>query len=238
MFCIYCNHVLAGGEKVCPSCGKPVGMPVRIEVFRDGEGLRKEADSLSELALPEQGPIKPEQPEPDPSGQRISEQKAPEQKAPEQVQEEEKTLSDKARESTGGKTSVRESSRKSGVIPAVTAAVVSIIVMVCVAAGLNGRIRRTENAAKEAAQALFDAQDTEISELEGKTGELEEKIHSLEDLLESQNETISSLTEELNALRETNRRLEDRLEELENSVADDKTPDQKENIEESPAEKE
>ena len=230
MFCIYCNHVLAGGEKVCPSCGKPVGMPVRIEVFRDGEGLRKEADSLSELALPEQGPVKPEQP--DPSGQRITEQKHPEK-----VQEE-KTLSDKARESTGGKTSVRESSRKSGVIPAVTAAVVSIIVMVCVAAGLNGRIRRTENAAKEAAQALFDAQDTEISELEGKTGELEEKIHSLEDLLESQNETISSLTEELNALRETNRRLEDRLEELENSVADDKTPDQKENIEESPAEKE
>ena len=233
MFCIYCNHVLAGGEKVCPSCGKPVGMPVRIEVFRDGEGLRKEADSLSELALPEQGPVKPEQPEPDPSGQRISEQKAPEQ-----VQEEEKTLSDKARESTGGKTSVRESSRKSGVIPAVTAAVVSIILMVCVAAGLNGRIRQTEIAANEAAQALFDAQDTEISELEGKTGELEEKIHSLEDLLESQNETISSLTEELNALRETNRRLEDRLEELENSVADDKTPDQKENIEESPAEKE
>ena len=167
MFCIYCNHVLAGGEKVCPSCGKPVGMPVRIEVFRDGEGLRKEADSLSELALPEQGPVKPEQPEPDPSGQRISEQKAPEQ-----VQEEEKTLSDKARESTGGKTSVRESSRKSGVIPAVTAAVVSIIVMVCVAAGLNGRIRRTENAAKEAAQALLTRRTQKSQSWRGRPGSL------------------------------------------------------------------
>ena len=245
MFCIYCNHILTNGEQTCPSCGKPVGKPVRIEVFREGKGRIIEAGSLSELALPEQNPAGPKLREPELSEQRMPEPKLREpelsgHRKPEfsEQMREEKTVLNNSLQDRAGKDSAERKSGTSGVIPAVIAAVVSILAIGCVAAGLNSRIRQADIAGREAAKELIDAQDARISDLEGQAGELEEKIQSLEELLANQNETISSLTEELSASAEANQRLEERLEELENARADEQKAEQKENEESSPDKKE